>query len=102
MFVGRVLQQTFGIPIGTNCAPLLNRLVPFLYDVECMYGFLEKMKIFNSIYRYKVIVFSLNKSKLGDYVEHVYPIELEQNTIGTARYLASYLDLHVEIESEVR
>jgi len=58
------------------------------------------MKIFNSIYRYKVIVFSLNKSKLGDYVEHVYPIELEKNTIGTARS-ASYPDLHVEIESEV-
>ena len=32
MFSGRVLQQTVGIPMGTNCAPLLADL--FLYSYE--------------------------------------------------------------------
>ena len=32
MFDGRVFQQTVGIPMGTNCAPLLADL--FLYSYE--------------------------------------------------------------------
>ena len=32
MFSGRVFQQTVGIPMGTNCAPLLADL--FLYSYE--------------------------------------------------------------------
>jgi len=32
MFRGRVFQQTKDIPMGTNCAPLLNEL--FFYTME--------------------------------------------------------------------
>jgi hypothetical protein len=32
IFGGRVFQQTVGIPMGTNCAPLLTDL--FLYSYE--------------------------------------------------------------------
>ena len=53
-------------------------------------------------FRYIDDVLSLNKSKFGDYVERIYPIELEiKDTTDTVKS-ASYLDLHLEIDNEGR
>jgi hypothetical protein len=44
-------------------------------------------------------VLSLNNSRFGDFVDHVYPIELEiKDTTDTDRS-ASYLDLYLEIDN---
>ena len=57
---------------------------------------------FNSTFRYINDVLSLNNSKFGDYVERIYPIELEiKDTTDTVKS-ASYLDLHLEIDNEGR
>jgi hypothetical protein len=46
------------------------------------------------------VVISLINSKLGDFVDHIYPTELEiKHTTYAARY-ASYLDLHLKIDSK--
>ena len=43
---------------------------------------------------------SLNNSRLGDFVDRIYIVELEiKDTTDTDRY-ASYLDLHLEMNSE--
>ena len=56
---------------------------------------------FNFTFRYIDDVLSLNNSKLGDFVDCIYPIELEiKDTIDTDRS-ASYVDLNVEIDSGV-
>jgi len=34
IFGGRVFQQTVGIPMGTNCAPLLADLFPYSYEAS--------------------------------------------------------------------
>ena len=45
-------------------------------------------------------VLSLNNSRFGDFVDRIYPIELEiKDTTDTDRS-ASYLDLHLEIDSK--
>ena len=55
---------------------------------------------FNSTFRYIDDVLSLNNSKFGDYVERIYPIELEiKDTTDTVKS-ASYIDLHLEIDNE--
>ena len=55
---------------------------------------------FNFTLYYTDDVFSLNNSKLGDFVDHIYPTELEiKHTTYVARY-ASYLDLHLKIDSK--
>jgi hypothetical protein len=47
-------------------------------------------------------VLSLNNSRFGDFVDLINPIELEiKDTIDTTRS-PSYLDLHLEIDSEDR
>jgi hypothetical protein len=107
MFGGRVFQQTVGIPMGTNCAPLLTHLYLYSYEADFMQGLLKKnekklARFFNFTFRYIDDVLSLNNSRLSDFVDRIYPIELEiKDTTDTDRS-ASYLDLHLEIDSEGR
>ena len=57
---------------------------------------------FNFKFRYIDDVLSLNISRVGDFVDHICPIELEiKDTTYTDRS-ASYLDLHLEIDNEGR
>ena len=42
MLSGRVFQQTVGIPMRTNCTPLLPDLFFYSYDVDFIQGLLKK------------------------------------------------------------
>ena len=82
MFDGCVFQQTVGIPMGTNCAPLLADLFLYSYEADFIQGFLKKtekklVRSFNFTFRYIDDVLSLNNSRIGDFVDRLYPIELE-------------------------
>ena len=39
---GRVFQQTVGISMGTNCAPLLADLFLYSYEADVIQGLLRK------------------------------------------------------------
>ena len=107
MFGGRVFQQTVGIPMCTNSAPLLADLFLYSYEADFIQGLLKKnekklTRSFNFTFRYIDDVLSLNNSRFGDVVDRIYPIELEiKDTTDTDRS-PSYIDLHLEIDSEVR
>ena len=47
-------------------------------------------------------VLSLNNSRFDDFVDRIYPIELEIKDTTDTDKSASYLDLHLEIDSEGR
>ena len=90
--------------MGTNCAPLLVDL--FLYSqADFIQELLKKnekklARSFNFTFRYIDDVISLNNFRFGDFVDRIYPIELEiMYTTDTDRS-ASYLDLHLEIDSQ--
>jgi hypothetical protein len=56
-----------------------------------------RIKSGNFTFRYIDDVLSLNNSRLGDFVDRIYPIELEiKDTTDTDRY-ALYLDLHLNL-----
>ena len=105
-FYRRVFQQTVGIPMGTNCAPLLSDL--FLYSHEAdLQRLLKKnekklARSINFTFRYIYDVLSLNNSRFGDFVDRIYPIELEIKDTANTDTSASYLDLHLKIDSEGR
>ena len=42
IFGGRVFHQTVGIPMGTNCAPLLADLFLYSYEADFIQGLLKK------------------------------------------------------------
>jgi hypothetical protein len=44
LFGGRVFLQTVGIPMGTNCAPLLADLFLYSYEEDFIQGFSRKTK----------------------------------------------------------
>jgi hypothetical protein len=107
IFGGRIFQQTIGIPMGTNCAPLLADLFRYSYEADVIQGLRKtnEKKLARSFYftfRYIDDVLSLNNYKFGDFVDRIYPIELEiKDTTDTDRS-ALYLDIHLEIDSERR
>jgi hypothetical protein len=107
MLGGRVFQQTVGIPMGTKCSPLFADLLLYSYEAYLIQGLLKKKeqklaRSFNFTFRYIDDVLSINNSMFNDFVDRIYPIELEiKDTTDTDRS-ASYLDLHLEIENEAR
>ena len=76
-----VFFSIVGIPMATNCAPLLANLFLYSYEADFIQGVLKKNKkklarSFNFTFHYIDDVFSLNKSRFGDFVDSIYPIEL--------------------------
>jgi len=62
MFGGRILQQTVGIPMGINCAPLLADLFLYSYEGNFIQRLLRKnekklTRSFNFTFRYTDDVF---------------------------------------------
>ena len=104
MFGGRVFQQTV---MGTNCAPLLADLFLYSYEADFIQGLLKKnekklAQSFNFTFRYTDDVLSLHNFRFGDFVDRIYPIELEIKDTTNTDMSASYLDLHLEVDSEGR
>ena len=103
IFGEQIFQQTIGIPMGTNCAPLLADLFLYSYEAEFIQSLLRSdkktiAKSFNFTYRYIDDVLSLNNPKFGDYLEVIYPTELEVKDSIESINSASYLDLQLEYD----
>ena len=94
-FGGRIFQQTIGIPMGTNCAPLLADL--FLYSYEAEFVYLAQQ--FNFTYRYIDDVLSLKNTKFAEYLEFIYPRELEIKETTKTAASSSYLDCYLYIDN---
>jgi hypothetical protein len=67
-FGGILFQQVVGIPMGTNCAPLLADLFLYSYESEFLQKFVKDKKIhearaFNFTYRYIDDVLYINNCK---------------------------------------
>ena len=93
--------------MGTNCVPLLVDLVLYYYEAEFIQELLTKKDrklaiSLNFTFRYIDDVLSLHNTKFGDYVERIYPIELEITDTTDTIKSASYLDLNLEIDFEGR
>jgi hypothetical protein len=82
VFGDQVFQQSVGIPMGTNCAPLLADLFLYSYEAEFVQKLLrdnnKKLALsFNHTFRYIDDVLSINKHNFHNYVHLIYPDELE-------------------------
>ena len=90
-FGGTLFQQVVGIPMGTNCAPLLADLFLYSYESEFLQKLVKDNKIhearaFNFTYRYIDDVLSINNSRFAEFLPLIYPPELEvKETTDSAR-----------------
>ena len=102
-FGGTLFQQVVGIPMGTNCAPLLADLLLYSYESEFLQKLVKDKKIhearaFNFTYRYIDDVLSINNSRFAEFLPLIYPPELEvKETTDTASF-ASFLDIYLEFD----
>ena len=98
VFGGKVFQQIVGIPMGTNCAPLLADIFLYSFEAEFIQSLLSagKKKLasqFNFTYRYIDDVLSINNPDFDNYLGQMYPAELEIKDTTESNTSASYLDL---------
>jgi hypothetical protein len=81
-FGGVLFQQIVGIPMGTNCAPLLANSFLYSYESEFLQTLVKDKKIhearaFNFTYRYIDDVLSINSPRFAEFLPLIYPPELE-------------------------
>ena len=91
--------------MGTNCAPLLADLSLYSHEADFIHGLLKKnekklARSLNFTFRYIDDVLTLNNSRLRNFVDRIYPIELEIKDATDRDRSDSYLDLHLDIDSE--
>ena len=100
---GEVFQQVIGIPMGTNCAPLLADIVLYSYEAEFIQTLIRSGKShLISPTDILTMFFSLNNHKFSDYVYDIYPVELEIKETTDDQYHSSFLDLLLEIDNDSR
>ena len=80
-FGGQLFEQMVGIPMGTNCAPLLADLFLYSYENEFLDKLIkeDKRKLarkFNLSYRYFDDLISFNNKRFKGFISDIYPKEL--------------------------
>ena len=103
-FGGCLFRQVIGIPMGTNCSPLLADLFLYSYENEFLHNILKSghrrlARSFNLCYRYIDDLIVFNNKKLLDYLFEIYPSELSVKKANKSDHLADYLDLTFIIDS---
>ena len=76
-FGGQIFQQTIGIPMGTNLAPMLADLFLYSCEVEFVQSLLKAGKKrlaqqFDFTYRYIDDALSLKHKTFAEYLEFIY------------------------------
>ncbi|KAK3091363.1 hypothetical protein FSP39_019254 [Pinctada imbricata] len=107
VFGGKVFQQIVGIPMGTNCAPLLADIFLYSYEAEFIQSLVSEGKRylasdFNFTYRYIDDVLSINNPKFADNLSSIYPSELEVKETTETNNSASYLDIMLSYDTDVK
>ena len=101
-FGDMVYQQIVGIPMGTNCAPLIADLFLYCYERDFMSN-LQKSKRFdlidkfNDTSRYLDDIFTIDNPEFAEHIPDIYPRELQLNKANTSDKETSFLDLNIKV-----
>ena len=102
----KLYRQVVGIPMGTNCAPLVADLFLFCYERDFMMSLSDEKEAdvidaFNTTSRYLDDILSINNVYFDNMVSQIYPSELTLNKANTSDTEAPFLDLHVSISNDI-
>ena len=103
-FGTKVYRQIVGIPIGTNCAPLVADLFLFCYERDFMTSLsdakqAEIIEAFKSTSRYLDDLLNIDNPYLEGMVSRIYPPELQLNKTNTSDTEAPFWGLHFSISN---
>ena len=108
-FGSKLYRQNIGIPMGTNCAPLVADLFLFCYerDERDFMKSLTKEKrydlidAFNSTSRYLDDLLNIANIHFEHMVYRIYPAELQLNKANASNTEAALLDLNLSIHNDI-
>ena len=97
-FGAQLFRQMVGIPMGTNCSPLLADLFLYSYENEFFDKLIKEGKrklarIFNLSYCYIDDLISFSNTIFKEFISDIYPKELTISETTESTSIASYLDL---------
>ena len=103
-FGTKLYRQIVGIPMGTNCAPLVADLFLFCYERDFMKKLssdnqADVIKAFNLTSRYLDDLLNIDNPYFEGMVNQIYPPELQLNKANTSDTEAPFLDLHLSISN---
>ena len=101
-FGSKLYRQIVGIPMSTNCAPLVADLFLLCYAGDFMLSLSEDnqsdvIEAFNSTSRYLDDLVNIDNNFFDSIVNRIYPSELQLNKANVSDTEASFLDLHLSI-----
>ena len=103
-FTSKLYRQIVGIPMGTNCAPLVADLFLFCYERDFMTPLsdvkqAEIIKAFQSTSRYPDDLINIDNPYFEGMVNRIYPPELQSNKANISDTEAPLLVLHLSISN---
>ena len=105
-FGSKLYRQIVGIPMGTNCAPLVADLFLFCYERDFMLSLSDNyqsdvIEAFNSTSRYLDDLLNINNPYFEQMVGQIYPTELQLNKANSSDTEARFLDLNLSITNGI-
>ena len=101
----KLYRQILGIPMVTNCAPLVADLFLFCYERDFMLSQSDNnqniIEPFNSTSRYLAGLFSIDNAYFEHIVGQIYPTELQLNKAISSDTEAPFLDLNLSIANGI-
>ena len=105
-FCSKLYRKIVGIPMGTNCAPLVADLVLLCYERDFMLSLSDNnqtdiIEAFNSTSRYSDDLLNIDNPYFEQMVGQIYPTELQLNKANSSDTEAPFLDLNLFITSDI-
>ena len=103
-FVTKLYRPIVGIPMGTNCAPLVADLFLFCYERDFVtfpsdVKQAEIIEAFKSTSRYLEDLLNIDNPYFEGMINRIYPPELQLNKANTSDTEAPFSDLHLSISN---
>ena len=105
-FGSKLYKQIVGIPMGTNCAPLVADLFLFCYERDFMLSLsdinqADIIEAFNSTSRYLDDLLNIDNPYFEQMVGQICPTELQLNKANSSDTEAPFLDLNLSITNGI-
>ena len=105
-FGSKLYGQIVGIPMGTNCAPLVADLFLFCYERGFILSLSDNneadiIEAFNYTSRYLDDLLNIDNSYFEQMVGQIYPTELQLNKANSSDTKAPFLDLNLSITNGI-
>ena len=99
-FGSKLYRQIVGIPMGTNCAPLVADLCLFCYERDFMLSLSEDkqsgvIEAFNSTSWYLDDLLNIDNNFFDSMVNRIYPSELQLNKAPTCQLPRPYFWIYI-------